>query len=76
MSSILERFGTDEFARIRLGVGRPPGQMQAPDYVLQDFSDAEMTIISETLDRAVEAALIFVSEGLEAAMNRYNGILL
>jgi PTH1 family peptidyl-tRNA hydrolase len=76
MSSILERFGTDEFARIRLGIGRPPGQMQAPDYVLQNFSDAEMTIISETLDRAVEAALTFVNEGLDAAMNRYNGILL
>jgi peptidyl-tRNA hydrolase, PTH1 family len=75
MTSILERFGTDEFARIRLGIGRPPGQMQAPDYVLQDFSDFEMTIISEMLDRAVEAVLTFVNEGLDAAMNKYNGIL-
>jgi PTH1 family peptidyl-tRNA hydrolase len=73
MESILERLGTDEFARIRLGIGHPPGQMQAPDYVLQDFSDAEMTDISETLDRAVEAALTFVNEGLDAAMNRFNG---
>jgi PTH1 family peptidyl-tRNA hydrolase len=73
MESIIERLGTDEFARIRLGIGRPPGQMQAPDYVLQDFSDAEMTVISETLDRAVEAALTFVNEGLDAAMNRFNG---
>ena len=75
MTSILERFGTDEFARIRLGIGRPPGQMQAPDYVLQDFSDSEMTIISEMLDRAVEAVLTFVDEGLDAAMNKYNGTL-
>lgn len=75
MESIIERLGTDEFTRIRLGIGRPPGQMQAPDYVLQDFSDGEMTVISETLDRAVEAALTFVNEGLDAAMNRYNGIL-
>ncbi len=73
MESILERLGTDEFARIRLGIGRPPGQMQAPDYVLQDFSDAEMAVISETLDRAVEAALAFVNDGLDAAMNRFNG---
>jgi len=75
MESIIERLGTDEFARLRLGIGRPPGQMEAPDYVLQDFSDAEMTAISETLDRAVEAALTFVTEGLDAAMNKFNGIV-
>jgi len=73
MSSILERLGTDEFPRLRLGVGRPPGQMQAPDYVLQDFSNGERTLISETLNRAMEAALTFVTEGLNAAMNKYNG---
>jgi PTH1 family peptidyl-tRNA hydrolase len=75
MESIIERLGTDEFARIRLGIGRPPGQMQAPDYVLQDFSDADMTAISETLNCAADAALTFVTESLDAAMNRYNGIL-
>ena len=74
MSSILERFGTDEFPRLRMGVGRPPGQMAAPDYVLQDFSKGEMPTISETLDRAVEAVLTFVTEGLEMAMNKYNGV--
>ncbi len=75
MGSILERFGTDEFARIRLGIGRPPGQMQAPDYVLQDFSPADRSVISATLDRAVEAALTFVTDGLDTAMNRFNGVL-
>jgi PTH1 family peptidyl-tRNA hydrolase len=75
MASTIERLGTDEFPRLRLGIGRPPGQMQAPDYVLQDFSKAEMALISETLDRAVEAALTWVTEGLDAAMNKYNGIL-
>jgi PTH1 family peptidyl-tRNA hydrolase len=73
MTSILERLGTDEFARLRLGVGRPPGQMQAPDYVLQKFSNADLTIITETLSRATEAVLIFITEGLDAAMNKYNG---
>jgi PTH1 family peptidyl-tRNA hydrolase len=73
MSSILERLGTDEFPRLRLGVGRPPGQMQAPDYVLQDFPNGEWILISETLNRAMEAALTFVTEGLNAAMNKYNG---
>lgn len=73
MESIIERLGTDEFARLRLGIGRPPGQMQAPDYVLQEFSDAEMLVISETLDRAADAVLTFVTAGLDAAMNKYNG---
>jgi PTH1 family peptidyl-tRNA hydrolase len=75
MTSILERFGTDEFPRLRLGIGRPPGQMLAPDYVLQDFPDGEMSIISETLNRAVDAVLMFVTEGLDAAMNKYNGVI-
>jgi PTH1 family peptidyl-tRNA hydrolase len=73
MTSILERLGTDDFARLRLGVGRPPGQMEAPDYVLQKFSNADLMIITETLDRATEAVLSFITEGLDAAMNKYNG---
>ncbi len=75
MLSAIERLGTDEFPRLRLGIGRPPGQMQAPDYVLQDFSNADLTVISETLNRAVEAALTWVTDGLDAAMNKYNGII-
>ncbi len=75
MTSTIERLGTDEFPRLRLGIGRPPGQMQAPDYVLQDFSKADLTVISETLNRAVDAVLEFVVNGLDAAMNKYNGII-
>lgn len=73
MKSIIERLGSQDFPRIRIGVGRPPGRMSAADYVLQDFSSDEKTLISETLDRGVEATLMFVREGLETAMNRYNG---
>jgi peptidyl-tRNA hydrolase, PTH1 family len=75
MESILERFGTDEFPRLRLGIGRPPGRMAGPDYVLQDFSDSEMSVVSETPDRATEAVLCFITDGLETAMNKYNGII-
>jgi PTH1 family peptidyl-tRNA hydrolase len=74
MASVIERLGTDEFPRLRLGIGRPPGQMEAPDYVLQDFTQAELALMSDTLGSAVEAALTFVVEGLEAAMNKYNGV--
>ena len=75
MASIQERLGTDEFPRLRLGIGHPPGQMQAPDYVLQDFSSAERVVISETLDRAVQAVLTFIEAGLDLAMNKYNGMV-
>ena len=73
MASTIERLGTKDFPRLRLGIGRPPGKMDAADYVLQNFSRAEMLIVSETLDRAADAVLTFVTEGLNAAMNRFNG---
>ena len=74
MSSIIDRLGTQEFPRLRLGIGRPPGRMEAADYVLQDFSPGEIELLRLTLDRAAEAALVFVAEGLEAAMNQFNGV--
>lgn len=73
MASIIERLGTDVFPRLRLGIGHPPGQMDAADYVLQDFMDEERPVISETLNRAAEAAMLFVREGLDTAMNQFNG---
>ena len=73
MKSIIERLGTEDFPRMRLGVGRPPGRMEAADYVLQNFSKEEQERLVEILDRAGEAALTFVAQGIEEAMNRYNG---
>ena len=73
MASIIERLGGQEFPRLRLGVGRPPGRMNAADYVLQDFSASEKELLNVALDAAVEAVLVFVTESLEAAMNRFNG---
>ncbi len=72
MASTIERLGTKDFPRLRLGIGRPPGRMAPADYVLQNFSRAEMLIVSETLDRAANAVLTFMTEGLNAAMNRFN----
>jgi len=73
MASTIERLGTKEFPRLRLGIGRPPGRMDPSAYVLQDFSRDEMKILSEIVDRAAEAALTFVVDGLNKAMNKYNG---
>jgi len=73
MASTIEQLGTKDFPRLRMGIGRPPGRMNPSDYVLQNFSREEMKILSEIVDRAAEAVLTFVIEGLNKAMNKYNG---
>lgn len=72
MKSIIERLASEEFARMRIGIGRPPGRMDAAAYVLQPFTPAERTAIDQTLANGAQAVLTFIREGLEAAMNRYN----
>ena len=73
MASTIEQLGTKDFPRLRIGIGRPPGRMDPSAYVLQDFTRDEMKILSEILDRAADAALEFVLNGLDKAMNKYNG---
>jgi PTH1 family peptidyl-tRNA hydrolase len=73
MASIIDRLGSQDFPRLRVGIGRPPGRMEAADYVLEDFSPQDAAFLPEILDRAAEAALAFTVEGLEAAMNSFNG---
>ena len=73
MSSIIEKLGTKEFPRLRLGIGRPPGRMEPSDYVLQSFPKAEQQMLSEVLDHASQAVFAFVTHGLNKAMNEFNG---
>jgi PTH1 family peptidyl-tRNA hydrolase len=73
MASTIEQLGTKEFPRLRIGIGRPPGRMDPAAYVLQNFSREEIKSLSEILDRAAEAALEFVVNDLNMAMNKYNG---
>jgi PTH1 family peptidyl-tRNA hydrolase len=75
MQSIIQQLGTQNFARLRMGIDRPPGQMDAAAYVLQHFTRAEQEVVSLVLDRAVSAVRTFVRAGLDAAMNQYNGTL-
>jgi len=75
VESIIESLGSQEFPRLRLGIGRPPGRMDAGDYVLEDFSRQETEFLPEILGRAVEAILTFSTEGLATAMNRFNGLV-
>jgi PTH1 family peptidyl-tRNA hydrolase len=72
MASTIEKLGTKDFPRLRIGIGRPPGRMDPAAYVLQDFSRDEMSALSGLLDRAADAALTFISDGLDKTMNKYN----
>jgi len=72
MKSIIDRIGR-EFPRLRLGVDRPPGYMEPADYVLQNFSDGEIPIVTEMIDLAVDAIQSYLQDGIETAMTRYNG---
>jgi peptidyl-tRNA hydrolase, PTH1 family len=74
VKSTIEMLGSQDFSRLRLGIGRPPGQMDPAAYVLQQFSRDERDEIGLVLDRAVEAALAFVTDGIQVAMSRFNGL--
>ncbi len=73
IKSTIQHLGTQDFPRLRLGIGRPPGRMDAAAYVLQDFAKGDQQILSETLDRATDAVETFISAGLDKAMNQFNG---
>lgn len=73
MAHTIELLGTRDFPRLRLGIGRPPGRMEAKDYVLQNFSKEDFKLVPDVLGRASDAALTFVTHGLNKAMNQFNG---
>jgi PTH1 family peptidyl-tRNA hydrolase len=73
IASTIERLGTKDFRRLRIGISRPPGRMDPSAYVLQNFAQSDSILLSEILDRAADAALTFVTDGLDAAMNKFNG---
>ena len=72
LRSIIRNLGTDQFPRLRLGIGRPTGRMDPADYVLQDFSEAEWESMQITLREAVSCLEQALQEGLQAAMTRCN----
>jgi PTH1 family peptidyl-tRNA hydrolase len=73
LRSIIERLGTPNVNRLRLGISRPPGRMSPSDYVLMPFrGDDEITVI-ETIDRAIKAIDTWLTDGVELAMSRHNG---
>lgn len=72
MRSLIQHLGTQEFPRIRLGIGRPPGQMPTEAYVLQKFKPDEWAAMVATYERGVEAVISILTDGLDNAMNKFN----
>lgn len=72
LESIINRLGTSDFHRLRVGIGKPPENWKVPDYVLSRFSGDDKEIIKESVVRSAEAALVWASKGINEAMNKFN----
>ncbi|HMO15818.1 MAG TPA: aminoacyl-tRNA hydrolase [Pirellulaceae bacterium] len=74
IENIIQLLGSDEFPRLRIGIGKPPSHMDARDFVLSKFSKTEASEISIALERACDAILCWLSQGIVSAMNRFNSV--
>lgn len=72
LTSVITVLGTERFARLRLGIGRPPFPIDAADWALGRFSPSELVDIESGVKAAAQAAAEFVTGGLAQAMNLYN----
>ncbi len=70
--SILATLGTDQFSRLKVGIGRPAPGVDPADYVLEPFTQDETTVIETSVDQAVLALECLMVEGIDAAMNKFN----
>jgi peptidyl-tRNA hydrolase, PTH1 family len=75
LRSMIERLGTPDFVRVRVGIGRPPAGFKGDvaDYVLQNFDSMETAELPEVIDRACAAIEAVVAKGPQAAMNALHG---
>jgi PTH1 family peptidyl-tRNA hydrolase len=74
MKSIITHIGSDQFARLRIGVGRPV-HGDGVNFVLSDFTRDELPVVGEAFDRGVQAVETFVESGIGVAMNKFNADL-
>ena len=72
LKSIIDSLGSQSFPRLRVGIGQPPQQMDAINYVLSRFSTQEREQIEQVEQMAVEALRVMVLDGIDSAMNRFN----
>ncbi len=74
VESVIDHLGTGDFPRVRIGVGRPQSRGGAANHVLARVASEERERFSQTIDRAVEALDMILENGIDEAMNRYNGL--
>ena len=72
LRSLSSSLGTKDYLRVRVGIGRPPGRMDAADFVLRDFSPTERKELPFLLDAAADAAELVVTEGLQVAQQKFH----
>jgi len=72
LRSITAAYGTPDYYRVRFGIGRPPGRMDAAAFVLHDFSTAERKDLAFFIERAADATEMLIRYGLAAAQNQYH----
>jgi peptidyl-tRNA hydrolase, PTH1 family len=72
LRSISAALGNREYARVRFGIGRPPGQQDPADFVLREFASAQRKELPFLIDRAADAVEVLIAQGLEAAQNQFN----
>jgi peptidyl-tRNA hydrolase, PTH1 family len=72
LASIIENVGSEEFARIRIGIGRSSEKSGLVEQVLTPFSKKEQAEMAQTVSKAAEAALCILESGVETAMNKFN----
>mgnify|MGYP005846950883 CR=1 FL=1 len=73
VTDIIRRLGTQDFPRIRVGIGRPDGQMDPASYVLRPFDGQDEEEMARTVERVLLAVEIWLTDGIDQAMNRCNG---
>ncbi len=72
IKSIILNGGTQEFDRLKIGIGPQPCFMKSEDYVLQNFSSEELKLLNETLKKAIEAFKYYCSNGITNTQNKFN----
>jgi PTH1 family peptidyl-tRNA hydrolase len=74
MKSIIAHLGTENFPRVRAGVGEKPEKYDLADWVLGHFDKADRDAVQTGIDNAARAVTVMISEGADVAMNIFNGI--
>ena len=72
LADIIQHLNTQEFSRLRIGIGEPPGRMDSSDFVLSRFRQEERQSTDEAMIRAADGVECWIQQGIEAAMNRFN----